>query len=59
MDDIISALSAGRVLVADGAMGTMLQDAGLPRGMPPEAWLLENPGPVQRCTRPTWKRERI
>jgi len=30
------------VLVADGAMGTMLQQAGLPPGTPPEGWLLEN-----------------
>lgn len=30
------------VIVADGAMGTMLQQAGLPPGTPPEAWLLEN-----------------
>ncbi|NLE99521.1 MAG: hypothetical protein GX601_00940, partial [Anaerolineales bacterium] len=47
MDDIVSTLKAGRVLVADGAMGTMLQSAGLPSGMPPEAWLLENPDPVR------------
>jgi len=30
------------VIVADGAMGTMLQEAGLPPGTPPEGWLLEN-----------------
>ena len=30
------------VIVADGAMGTMLQVAGLPPGTPPEGWLLEN-----------------
>ncbi|MEE8390229.1 MAG: homocysteine S-methyltransferase family protein, partial [Anaerolineae bacterium] len=30
-----------------GAMGTMLQAAGLPAGMSPEAWLLENPDPVR------------
>jgi len=46
MEDIISMLADGGVLVADGAMGTMLQRAGLPAGTPPEAWLLENPGPV-------------
>jgi 5-methyltetrahydrofolate--homocysteine methyltransferase len=28
-------------------MGTMLQQAGLPAGMPPEVWLLENPDSVQ------------
>jgi len=44
--DILSTLRSGRVIVADGAMGTMLQNAGLPTGMAPEAWLLENPDPV-------------
>jgi 5-methyltetrahydrofolate--homocysteine methyltransferase len=33
-------------MVADGAMGTMLQAAGLPPGTPPEGWLLENPEAV-------------
>lgn len=45
-DNILSRLSSGRAIVADGAMGTMLQAAGLPAGMPPEGWLLENPDPV-------------
>lgn len=31
------------VLIADGATGTMLQAAGLPTGMPGEAWVLERP----------------
>ena len=31
------------VLIADGATGTFLQQAGLPRGMAPERWNLENP----------------
>lgn len=35
------------VLVADGATGTMLQRAGLPRGMAPERWNLENPQAVR------------
>jgi 5-methyltetrahydrofolate--homocysteine methyltransferase len=38
-----SGLSSGEVLIADGATGTMLQDAGIPRGMPGEAWILERP----------------
>jgi 5-methyltetrahydrofolate--homocysteine methyltransferase len=45
-EDVISVLSSGRVIVADGAMGTMLQAAGLPAGASPESWLLENPDPV-------------
>jgi 5-methyltetrahydrofolate--homocysteine methyltransferase len=47
VDDIVSALTSGRLIVADGATGTMLQDAGLPMGVPPEVWLLENPDPVR------------
>ena len=44
--DLKARLKDGPVLVADGAMGTMLQDAGLPMGMPGEAWLLEQPDAV-------------
>ena len=35
------------VLIADGAAGTMLQRAGLPAGMAPERWNLENPDGVR------------
>ncbi len=42
MEDIVSRLIGGGVVVADGAMGTMLQAAGLPPGEAPEVWLLEN-----------------
>lgn len=35
-----------RVLIADGATGTMLQKAGLPAGAAPERWNLENPDGV-------------
>ncbi len=41
--DRLESLAPGEVLIADGATGTMLQDAGLPRGMPGEAWILERP----------------
>jgi 5-methyltetrahydrofolate--homocysteine methyltransferase len=44
--DFLTRLRGGRVIVADGAMGTMLQAAGLPIGMAPEGWLLENPAAV-------------
>ena len=47
MQDILAALRSGCIIVADGATGTMLQDAGLPTGMPPEAWLLENPDGIR------------
>ncbi|PWH15581.1 MAG: methionine synthase [Ardenticatenia bacterium] len=36
-------LSKPGVLIADGATGTFLQQAGLPRGTAPERWNLENP----------------
>ncbi len=36
-------LSQPGVLIADGATGTFLQQAGLPRGTAPERWNLENP----------------
>ena len=46
MEDIVSRLKSGRVIVADGATGTMLLAAGLPAGTPPERWVLENPAPL-------------
>lgn len=36
-------LEAGKILVADGATGTMLMSAGLPPGMSPELWNVEQP----------------
>ncbi len=46
-EDILSRLGSGNIIVADGAMGTMLQTAGLPVGMSPEGWLLENADAVR------------
>ncbi|MBN1979169.1 MAG: homocysteine S-methyltransferase family protein [Anaerolineae bacterium] len=46
MEDIVSRLEKGRIIVADGATGTMLLAAGLPAGTPPERWVLENPTPL-------------
>ncbi|MDR3358972.1 MAG: homocysteine S-methyltransferase family protein [Desulfovibrio sp.] len=37
------ALSSGRILLLDGAMGTMLQKAGMPAGVHPELFCIENP----------------
>ncbi len=48
---ILEALAAGAVLVADGATGTMLQSAGLPTGMPGEAWILERPEEILKLHR--------
>ncbi len=48
MSDFLSRLQRAGVLIADGAMGTMLQQAGLPRRVPPERWNLENPAAVRQ-----------
>lgn len=44
-------LSANRVVIADGAMGTMLFSAGLQFGDPPEAWNVSEPDLVRRIHR--------
>ena len=36
-----------KILIADGAMGTLLQAAGLPEGYPPDLWAVENPETVK------------
>jgi methionine synthase I (cobalamin-dependent) len=51
VEDVISRLKSGRVIVADGATGTMLQKAGLPAGTPAERWVLENPDPIRDLQR--------
>jgi methionine synthase I (cobalamin-dependent) len=48
---ILERLAAGDVLVADGATGTMLQAAGLPTGLPGEAWVLERPEEILKLHR--------
>jgi len=45
---ILTYLASGGLLVADGATGTMLQQAGLPAGTPGEAWVLERPDEIMR-----------
>jgi 5-methyltetrahydrofolate--homocysteine methyltransferase len=47
MSDLIDAIRDGRARVSDGAMGTMLQDAGLDDGGAPELWNVENPQAVR------------
>jgi len=39
-------LSKGNLLIADGATGSMLMDAGLPPGTPPEIWNIDRPNRV-------------
>ena len=43
--------SLKQVVVFDGAMGTMLQRAGLPADAPPELWNLENPDEIFKVQR--------
>ena len=47
MRDFRQALSSGRFLLLDGAMGTMLQAAGLPAGESPERFCLQRPDILQ------------
>jgi len=42
-EKLLAHLASGKLLLADGATGTMLQGWGLPLGTPPERWNLEKP----------------
>lgn len=47
MKTILERLAAGEVLVADGAMGTMLMERGLQAGQPPESFNLTQPAVLE------------
>ncbi len=47
MSDLIERLHAGPPLLADGAMGTMLQPRGLPPGEASAPWALSHPEAVR------------
>lgn len=47
MDKLIAFLSEHPYVLGDGAMGTMLQAAGLPAGSAPELWNVEQPAVVR------------
>lgn len=49
--DLRERLSAGEILLADGATGTALMAAGLPPGTPPEVWNVEQPDEILRLYR--------
>jgi 5-methyltetrahydrofolate--homocysteine methyltransferase len=51
MSDFLNRLNQPGILIADGATGTMLQKAGLPRGATSERWNLENPDAVRALYR--------
>ena len=44
-------LSAGEVLVSDGAIGTLLQSMGMPPGLSPEVWVIEQPDQIRALHR--------
>jgi len=48
---IVEELKQGGILIADGATGTFLMEAGLPAGSPPEAWNLEAPDRIRELHR--------
>ena len=46
MRSFVDRLASGEILVADGATGTNLQKLGLPSGVHPEDWVLDEPGKI-------------
>lgn len=46
-----SRLSAGEVLLSDGATGTLLQGMGMPPGQSPEVWAIEQPHQIRALHR--------
>ncbi len=51
MPGLLERIEAGQVLVADGALGTMLLDRGLGPGECPEAWNLTRPHVLEEIAR--------
>ncbi len=51
MNNFLQRLTEPGILIADGATGTMLQRLGLPVGMAPERWNVENQADVQALHR--------
>ncbi len=51
MNPITELLKSGKPILLDGAMGTMLMDAGLMQGDPPEEWNVSHPDRVRAVHR--------
>jgi 5-methyltetrahydrofolate--homocysteine methyltransferase len=51
MKEFLDRIAAGEVLVADGAMGTMLMERGLATGSPPESFNLEQTDVLEEVAR--------
>jgi len=50
MNRLKTALKSKKIIVSDGAMGTMLQSAGLPSGIAPEEWNRTQPDKVMNVS---------
>ena len=48
MDTLSTLLQSGKPILLDGAMGTMLMDAGLESGQSPEEWNVQYPDKVRQ-----------
>ncbi len=48
---LLARLSAGEVLLSDGATGTLLQSMGMPSGQSPETWAIEQPDRIRELHR--------
>ncbi|MGB0675971.1 MAG: homocysteine S-methyltransferase family protein, partial [Candidatus Nanopelagicales bacterium] len=48
MTDLLDGVRAGNIRAGDGAMGTMLQSAGLDDGGAPELWNVDRPEEIER-----------
>lgn len=51
MNPLLELLQTGEPILLDGAMGTMLMDAGLEQGYPPEEWNVTHPDRVRKVHR--------
>jgi len=51
MDAFIPCIGRGRVLLADGAIGSLLMERGLARGAAPESLTLSSPGALEEIAR--------
>jgi 5-methyltetrahydrofolate--homocysteine methyltransferase len=50
-NEFLTRIQSGEVILADGAIGTLLQSMGLPTGTAPEAWVLEEPEKIRAMHR--------
>lgn len=51
MNGFLKRLDQGEILIADGAMGSLLMSRGLPAGMPPESFNLSHPEVLREIAR--------